>query len=73
MSNVELATWFALALFWLSRIALVVVVVVAVIGIVRILRLPPYVPQAPDEWEDPVVPLWAMDQLEKKTAHGSSP
>ena len=72
MSNVELATWFALTLFWLSRIALVVVAVVAVIAIVRILRLPPYVPEARDEGEDPVVPPWAMDQMRRR-AHGSRP
>ncbi len=71
MSNVELATWFALGLFWLSRIALVVIVVVAVIALVRILRLPPYVPETRDEEEDVVVPLWAMEQLKRKTAHGS--
>ncbi len=71
MSSVELASWFALGLFWLSRIALVVIVVAAVIAIVRVLRLPPYVPEASDQEEiDLEPPLWAMDGLKRKTAHG---
>jgi hypothetical protein len=56
MSGVELATWFALGLFWLSRLALVVIVVLVVIAIVRVLRLPPYVSPPDEAEEDLVVP-----------------
>jgi hypothetical protein len=71
MSSVELATWFVLGLFWLSRLALIAIVVAVIIAIVRVLRLPPYVPEASDREErDLEPPLWAMEGLKRKTAHG---
>ena len=71
MSSVELATWFAVGLFWLSRVALVAIVVAVVIAIVRVLRLPPHVPETSDQEEkDLELPLWATEGLERKTAHG---